>query len=63
MLEALYEAVPGKQEAESVMDFIGLYISDDEAEDLFFKAVRDSRLAGFKEGVRAANDLYAETRA
>lgn len=62
MIEAIYETCNGREETKAVMDFHAAYVKDDEQEDKFFCAVRDSRLAGFKEGIKAALELFAEAR-
>lgn len=63
MLEAMYATTEqGGVEAESVTDFAALFVKDDEMEELFYNAVRDSRLSGFRERLKAALALFAEVR-
>lgn len=49
-------------EAVSVLDFCKQFIKSDDMEDKFYEAIRDTRLVGFKEGVKAAMSLLAEVR-
>lgn len=49
-------------EAESVADFAALFVKDEEMEDMFYAAIRDSRRNGFRDGVKAALTLFAEIR-
>jgi hypothetical protein len=62
MIEAIYETRERCEETKAVMDFLAEFINDDEQEDSFFRAVRDTRLAGFAEGIKAALELFAEAR-
>ena len=49
-------------EAESAMAFASQFVRGEEMEDKFYQAVRDSRLSGFREGMKAALMLFAEVR-
>ncbi len=61
MLETMYAATEQNgAEAQSVVDFANRFIRNDEMEGKFYEAVRDSRLIGFREGVKAALTLFAE---
>ncbi|MEG1562561.1 MAG: hypothetical protein RR365_02350 [Bacteroides sp.] len=63
MLELLYGVSEQTgSEAESVMNFYRQFIKGETEEDKFFEAIRDTRLAGFKEGMKAALRLFAEVR-
>lgn len=64
MLELLYAtSEQGGSESESMLAFLRQFIRGDDMEDKFLEAIRDSRLAGFKEGVKAAMRLFAEAGA
>ena len=63
LLKTLYDKLEDDgdlTEAESVSRFRDRFASDGDAEDLFSEAVRDARFAGFKDGWKAALDLFAE---
>lgn len=62
MVEALYNAggVDMKHEAPSVNAFCSAFVSGEDAEDKFYEAIRDTRIIGFREGVKAAIALFAE---
>lgn len=61
LLKLLYEHNEGRKEAESVTDFLTLFVKKDGGmEDKFLEAVRDTRLEGFREGMKAALDLFSE---
>jgi hypothetical protein len=62
LIELLYENGSSPAEAQSVMDFQSRYIEGDEMEDEFFKAIRDTRLMGFEDGVKSMLRLYSEIR-
>lgn len=62
MLELLYRTTEENgQEAKSVDDFYGQFITTEEAENKFYNAIRDSRFIGFKAGFAAALALFVET--
>ena len=64
MLEVLYDLTEnGGKEATTVMDFLSQFVKDSDTEELFLAAVHDTRLAGFKEGVKATLRLFAEAQA
>lgn len=57
MLEKIYNVLENKltEECESVEIFLDIYANEDERfTDEFLMAVRDSRLQGFKLGMKAA---------
>lgn len=61
LLKSLYEHTEGRKEAESVTDFLTRFVKKDgEMEDKFLEAVRDTRLEGFREGMKAALQLFSE---
>jgi hypothetical protein len=60
MLEYLYEYVDNRAEVKSVTDFHSRFIKGSNMENDFFKAVRETRLAGFREGVKTAVQLLTE---
>ena len=63
MLETMYAVTEQTGiEAESAVKFASQFVQGDEMEDLFYQAIRDSRCAGFREGVKAALLLFAEVR-
>lgn len=63
MLETMYDvAEQSGAEAESAMAFAEQFVSGEEMEDKFYQAVRDSRLSGFRDGMKAALMLFAEVR-
>lgn len=63
MLEILYDSENEvRSETDSAMNFYNSYVNSDEAEDKFFEAIRDTRLAGFREGMNAALTLFAEVQ-
>ncbi len=63
MLETLYAATEQHTaEAQSVVEFARQFIRDNEMEDKFYEAVRDSRQIGFREGMKAMLRLFAEVR-
>ena len=63
MLETMYDVSERNSvEAESVMDFASLFLKDGEMEEMFYNAIRDSRLSGFREGMKAALMLFAEVQ-
>ncbi len=63
MLETLYAATEQyTAEAQSVVEFTRQFIRDNEMEDKFYEAVRDSRQIGFREGMKAMLTLFAEVR-
>lgn len=62
-LKTLYDELEnngGFTEPKSASKFRNQYASDGDEEDLFLAAVRDVRFAGFKDGWKAALDLFAE---
>ena len=48
--------------AESAAAFASQLVQGEEMEDKFYQAVRDSRLSGFRDGMKAALMLFAEVR-
>lgn len=62
MLEMLYDLIESQEteETPSVMDFIARFATGGDAEEMFLVAVRDTRLAGFKAGVKAMVGLLRE---
>ena len=63
LLKALYDELEnngGGKEAESVSKFRNLYAHGGDAEELFHEAIRDTRRNAFREGMKAALDLFAE---
>ena len=63
MLETMYAVTEQcSTEAESAMAFASQFVRGEEMEDKFYQAVRDSRLSGFREGLKAALMLFAEVR-
>jgi hypothetical protein len=62
LIELLYENIDDPAEAESVMEYHSRYIKDADEEDAFFKAIRDARLTGFKNGMKTMTELFNEIR-
>ena len=63
MLETMYAVAERySTDAEAVTAFAEKFIQSDEMEDAFYQVVRDSRLSGFREGMKAALMLFAEVR-
>lgn len=63
MLETMYAVTEQTgTEAESAAEFAFQFVRGNEMEDMFYQAIRDSRLSGFKEGMKAALMLFAEVR-
>ena len=63
MLETLYATTEHHgTEAESATAFASQFVQGEEMEDKFYQAVRDSRLSGFRDGMKAALMLFAEVR-
>jgi len=63
MLETMYAVTElVGTDAESVEAFASRYVKNDEMEEEFYAAIRDSRINGFREGVKAALMLFAEVR-
>ncbi len=63
MLEKLYDLIENSEaeESKSVMDFLSQYAGKcGEMEDAFLSAVRDTRRAGFKAGVKAVMTLLSD---
>lgn len=61
MLETMYAvAEQSSTEAESATAFASQFVQGEEMEDKFYQAVRDSRLSGFRDGMKAALMLFAE---
>lgn len=60
LLKLLYEQNEGRKEAESVTDFLTRFAKDGEIEERFLAAVYDTRLEGFREGMKAALQLFSE---
>ena len=60
LLKLLYEQNEGRKEAESVTDFLTRFAKDGEIEERFLAAVHDTRLEGFREGMKAALQLFSE---
>lgn len=61
MLEKMC-AVVDTVDAESVDDFAEQFVEGAEMEDQFYRAIRDSKQVGFREGMRAALQLFSEVR-
>lgn len=63
MLEMMYAATEQTgTDAKSAVEFARQFVRGDEMEDMFYQAIRDSRLSGFKEGMKTALMLLAEVR-
>ena len=63
MLETMYAvAEQSGTEAESAVAFADQFVHGEEMEDMFYQAVRDSRLSGFRDGMKAALLLFSEVR-
>ncbi len=63
MLETMYAVTEQTgTEAESAVEFARQFVRGNEMEDKFYAAIRDSRLSGFKEGMKTALMLLAEVR-
>ncbi len=63
MLETMYAVTEQRStEAESAVAFASQFVRGEEMEDKFYQAVRDSRLSGFREGLKAALALFAKVR-
>ena len=63
MLETLYATTEQHgTETESAMAFASQFVQGEEMEDKFYQAVRDSRLSGFRDGMKAALMLFSEVR-
>ena len=62
MVEAMYNAggADMKHEAPSVSAFCSTFVNGEDVEDKFYEAIRDTRMIGFREGVKAAITLFAE---
>ena len=60
LLKLLYEQNEGRKEAESVTDFLTRFAKDGEIEERFLAAVHDTRLEGFREGMKAALQMFSE---
>lgn len=60
LLKSLFEHTEGHKEAESVMDFLARFAEGGEIEEKFLAAVHDTRLEGFREGMKAALQLFSE---
>ena len=62
MIEELYDLVENHEskEPQTVMDFLSRFAKDGDTEELFLAAVRDTKFAGFKEGVKATIALLRE---
>lgn len=62
LLESLYEQTERCKETQSVEDFLFQFMnkSRDGMEESFLKAVYDTRLKGFQEGISAALKLFSE---
>ena len=61
MLELLYSVIEENlTEEQSVMAFHDKFINGEDEEDKFFEAIRDTRFAGFREGLKAALKLIVE---
>lgn len=58
--KSLYEHTEGHKEAESVTDFLTRFAKGGEIEEKFLAAVHDTRLEGFREGMKAALQLFSE---
>jgi len=59
LLESLYEQTERRKETQSVEDFLFQFVnkSREGMEESFLKAVYDTRLKGFQEGMSAALNL------
>lgn len=68
MLEALYAAAEkNSSEAASVRAFAAQFVKNGEMEEMFYEAIRDSRLSGFRlsgfrDGVKVTLGLCAEVQ-
>lgn len=51
-----------RQDTQSAVDFREQYVSSSEMENKFYKAIRDTHFAGYREGMNAALKLLAECR-
>lgn len=62
LLESLYEQTERCKETQSVTDFLLQFVnkSHEGMEESFLKAVYDTRLKGFQEGMNAALKLFSE---
>ncbi|MCD8157690.1 MAG: hypothetical protein LUD77_02010 [Clostridiales bacterium] len=61
MLEKLYNQINRKEETASTLLFLSEYVKgNDEMEELFLKAIRDTHHTGFKDGMRTAIDLLKD---
>ena len=60
LLRALYEKNESSEEAKSAVSFHDKYIDNEDKEDLFYEAIRDTWEIAFREGVKAALQLYVE---
>ena len=49
-------------DAASVESFADRYVEQGEMEEQFYEAIRDSKEVGFKEGMRAAFQLFSEVQ-
>ena len=59
MLELLFDrATECGHEAETVNHFCDLFIDEDDAESLFFSAIRDTKFIGFKAGFAVAMSIF-----
>lgn len=61
MLEKM-RTVMERVDAESVDAFADRYVECGEMEEQFYGVVRDSKALGFKEGMRAALQLFSEVQ-
>jgi truncated hemoglobin YjbI len=60
MVEQFYDLVEDRKEVTSVRVFLAQFAKSEDIEEMFLKAVRETRLAGFKEGMKAALELKRE---
>ncbi len=62
MLELLFNSIENREEAETVKDFLKQFAANGgDIEESFLAAIHDTKLVGFKEGVRVALALLRET--
>ena len=63
MLELMYSASEQTtKESESIATFREQFVKGESMEDKFNEAIHDSRLDGYKEGVKAALQLFSEVQ-
>ncbi len=60
LLKSLYEHTEARKETGSVTDFLTHYAKGGEMEERFLEAVHDTRPEGFRDGMKAALQLFSE---